>query len=818
MNRSSSGAGSSREGERRRRNSRSSMPPPPGQIALPALDRGQPELISPRAPASPAAYPVSQSGSNDSLFSLSAPLLPNGQRRVPKQRQRFILYTPFSSAVSESSSFPHDTRCMHCSRQLRAGEARWGTGLCDPCYGNVDKTCQSCHTRLALQQLHWNSGLCNRCFDSCETNCRLCDSRLDLKTQAVRGICDPCSTGFEHNCRECAAKLDVQMLKWGSGLCNRCYDKSDKTCKSCSTQLVPTQLRWGTGLCDYCYESAEKACTVCAKTIDLGQLHWGTGLCDECFDSFDKSCRHCNKRLDVGQLRWGTGLCDECWGFSREDASKRDAVGAKRAPLSAGVQTVISAQFVFYLAPSILLPSLYLQIEAAGWPNASRTYAAVLTTTTVVSMALPVPLGIWAERCGERHVYVGLTLIATMAAVVLAFGANSGVVFALGWATLSAPISLRGVRAAYFARTVPPEELSRVGQLASAAGLVGSVLGPLLAAVAQNLPWFGLQQRFAVEAAFAGLAHAACAVALLVWMPPRAPPRKSAAGTDTPGQRRRPVKCEKCRTELNLSERRWGTALCDGCWDSWFRHYKRRVLVAFCGIAALLEVSMNAAVVATFQPIAVSNFGWGSDQIAAVNFLSSSLSIVVSLTMAQLRLPERGQASVASLLYLGSVLVYTASPLSEWRLVLGLVLGLKAQILFMAPFTAAFSRLMGGTRVTNSLTTALCLAPLIGAAVGTAFAPLLLAVAGTPWFMLSAMPAAFAVAGIMLGWQRLEVAQTGGTTSSASRSASTEIAPLTAAAISARALPSNGTALLVPPSSTSLIVRGLGGPASPLSR
>ena len=51
----------------------------------------------------------------------------------------------------------------------------------------------------------------------------------------------------------------------------------------------------------------------------------------------------------------------------------------------------------------------------------------------------------------------------------------------------------------------------------------------------------------------------------------------------------------------------------------------RRVLVAFCLIAMLLEASMSAGVVATFQPLAVSRFGWGSDQIAAVSFLSSSL-------------------------------------------------------------------------------------------------------------------------------------------------------------------------------------------------
>ena len=68
------------------------------------------------------------------------------------------------------------------------------------------------------------------------------------------------------------------------------------------------------------------------------------------------------------------------------------------------------------------------------------------------------------------------------------------------------------------------------------------------------------------------------------------------------------------------------------------------ILVAFCRLAMLLEASMSAGVVATFQPLAVSRFSWGSDQIAAVNFLSSFLSIVLSLIMAHLRLPERAQS------------------------------------------------------------------------------------------------------------------------------------------------------------------------------
>jgi hypothetical protein len=171
---------------------------------------------------------------------------------------------------------------------------------------------------------------------------------------------------------------------------------------------------------------------------------------------------------------------------------------------------------------------------------------------------------------------------------------------------------------------------------------------------------------------------------------------------------------------------RYATQLCDRCWDRWFKHFKRRALLAFCGVAALLELSMNAAIVAPFQPIAVEHFGWGSDQIAAVNLLSATLSVVVALAVAKLRLNEWAQVIAASTLYVASTLLFTWPPLHEMRIVLGLVLGLKAQILFMAPFTAAFSRLIGGPRVTNGLTTTLCLAPLIGAALGTAAAPLFL--------------------------------------------------------------------------------------------
>jgi hypothetical protein len=88
--------------------------------------------------------------------------------------------------------------------------------------------------------------------------------------------------------------------------------------------------------------------------------------------------------------------------------------------------------------------------------------------------------------------------------------------------------------------------------------------------------------------------------------------------------------------------------------------------------------------------------------------------------------------------------------------VLGLVLGLKAQILFMAPFTATFSRLIGGSRITNALTTTLCLAPLFGAALGTALAPLLIPHTGSALYLISAVPGAVGLLLLVAAWHVLE--------------------------------------------------------------
>ena len=180
-----------------------------------------------------------------------------------------------------------------------------------------------------------------------------------------------------------------------------------------------------------------------------------------------------------------------------------------------------AAQLVFYMAPAVMQPSLYLEVQRATWSggDAASSYAAVLTTATVVAMVTPLPYGLWAERRGNREIYVSVTLAATIAAVILAI-APSVPLFGLGlatfagaWGTLTAPVSLRGVRAAFFARRVAPSDLSRAGQLASAAGLVGSVAGPLLAALSHNA--------FVPAAIMAAAAHAFAAVALYA-LPPAA--------------------------------------------------------------------------------------------------------------------------------------------------------------------------------------------------------------------------------------------------------------------------------------------------------
>jgi len=366
-------------------------------------------------------------------------------------------------------------------------------------------------------------------------------------------------------------------------------------------------------------------------------------------------------------------------------------------------------------------------------------------------------------------VYCGVTLMGGLSALVF-LSETPAFMFALGWAALNLPPAVRGVRATYFAKHVAPEELSRAGQLASSSGLMGGFIGPFASVLANRL-WGQdgsghLLDGFTACAIFAVIAHVLCA-GLLAWaVSPRTSKAKERPDPMGRESSRDPseivISCEFCCKALDAQEKEFPFQLCNVCYDTFggenvsFKRYSRQVLMSFCLISMLLEFSMNAGVIATFQPIAVDHFGWGNDAIAAVNFIGAGLSVVISLVMAWLRLPERVQMAMAAGLYFFGVTVYSLPPLAEWRAVVGLMLGIKAQILFMAPFTAIFSRLIGRARMTNRLATALCLAPAIGAALGTTMAPLFVAVAGTPLFSLASVPAAVAVGCIAWGWSRFQ--------------------------------------------------------------
>jgi len=144
-------------------------------------------------------------------------------------------------------------------------------------------------------------------------------------------------------------------------LCLACYDKHGKQCKLCQKSIPFGQRRWGSGLCNDCYDGCERTCKICQIRLPLGQMHWGTRLCDPCYESCNKTCISCTSRIQIGELHWGTGMCDVCYDTKH-----------KSKGLSRGVLAVIVAQFVFYVAPAALQPSLFLRIQELGYrPRAS---------------------------------------------------------------------------------------------------------------------------------------------------------------------------------------------------------------------------------------------------------------------------------------------------------------------------------------------------------------------------------------------------------------------------------------------------------------
>lgn len=653
-----------------------------------------------------------------------------------------------------------DKACKMCSARMRIGEMHWSSGLCNRCYDLCEKTCKKCREPLSLAQLHWGSGLCNECHDSCDKKCMLCKEQIAEKEQHWdSGMCDRCYDTQTKQCAMCSATLQIGHLRWGTGLCDTCYDATEKTCRKCSITLDFRSLHWGTGMCDACYDKCNKLCKKCGEMrLSLGNLRYGTGICDSCYDATERRCRRCGAMMEFGPNSggWGTGICNICY----DDAKQVAMCRPKQKGLTSGIWAAIGAQLVFYMAPALLQPSLFLHIAAVSSAGAAPgIYAIVLTSASVAGMVAPVPLGLWAERRGEREVYVGITVLAGFAGFVIAFMSHP-IVFASAWGALNSPPSIRGVRAALFSKHVPPEELSRAGQLASAAGLLGSVVGPALSTFVQKmLPENG----FTVNGMLATLSHAVCAC-LIFWNLPADRPEKKREATTSAVQRVSAEDgeqlCDKCLKRLDPEEARYRSALCNTCYDSYrgigFKRFKWRVMISFCAVAGLLELSENAAILGTFQPIAVTHFGWGSHEIAMTNLVSALLSVIVSLVSAQLRLPEACQVTVAACLYCLGCIFFTFPPIRKCTCFIGLVLGLKAQILFMAPFTSIFSRLIGRTRVTNRLTIALCLAPAVGGLVGTALAPLFFRFIDTWVFMLSTVPAVFAFVLILMGTRLMD--------------------------------------------------------------
>lgn len=694
-----------------------------------------------------------------------------------------------------------DNKCKLCRMRLEPEQLSWGTGLCDECYDGCEKKCHLCHHHLPRSDLHWRSGLCNQCYDKCEKVCFGCNEKIHLLELHWRsGLCNKCYDDSEKLCRRCLQQIGLDQLHWLSKLCDTCYNSCDKDCMFCGNEIGIKELHWGTGicdtcysskcrrcgvdmehgqaenwptgLCDACYDALEKKCKKCGDRLALGTLRYGTNLCDRCYDNCDKLCQKCKRKLPLGYKYWAHGLCNPCyttsfptrpcwqcskpmefgvprWGTGLcEQCSAKPLPGRKKV----GVSAVIFAQLVYYMAPALVQPSLYLHIaQITGEGSAAGSFAAVLFTASVVLMVAPVPLAYWAERYGERAAYVGITSLAAAGSLLLV--APSRVAVAVGWGAISAPPSIRGVRTVLFAKNVPPEDLSRFGQYATAAGLAGAIVGPLISSVVSRIAKSTeLCSGFTLNAFLAFLTHALCATSLYQKLP-GAPPRRRVShdlGQMTSGFSERRESCEKCRAKLTADEQRYRLALCNKCYDDYtgegigWKRFKRRVLFQFAAIAFLLEFSMNMAVIATFQPIVVNHFAWKSSTIAVVNSCSAGVSIIVSILSAMCNCNEKFQACLGGALYCVGVLLFTLPPIQQWSSILGLVLGLKAQILFAAPFTAIFSRIIGRTRLTNRLTVSLCLAPAVGGAVGTFAAPFGLGLAGSPFFMLLAMPAVVA--------------------------------------------------------------------------
>lgn len=410
------------------------------------------------------------------------------------------------------------------------------------------------------------------------------------------------------------------------------------------------------------------------------------------------------------------------------------------------VQLVIYSQLVFYLSPGVLIPMLFSQVQKVFTKDdAATTYSLVLTTSRLVGMVAPILFGCWAEFRGAREVYVCVNLVAALACITLMFKPALPI-FVIAWALLNVPSALRNVRSTFLVKSLPAEQVCNASHLAAANGMLGGFLGTALAVVLPVLKTFGFES-FITGSSLGVFSYICVAFFSSVML---VPPEIQTTTHQTSNNSFEPcMQCECCKRDLAESSEEFDSSLCPVCYANFggtgmkFSTFSMVLLVAFSFVGGLLDLSISV-LFALFQPLAVDEFSWSLSSIAAVYMGTSGISAILSVVLFGSQVPDRLQFCAAAICGTIAVVVAAYPPLSERRLVLGVLFGTVAQIIYQAPYLAIFADLIGKARVTYTLTTVLCLAPLIGQAIGTALSSFALSYVNTPYFLLIAVPACIA--------------------------------------------------------------------------
>eukprot|EP00931_Biecheleriopsis_adriatica_P115807 TRINITY_DN91560_c0_g1_i1.p1 TRINITY_DN91560_c0_g1~~TRINITY_DN91560_c0_g1_i1.p1 ORF type:complete len:1006 (-),score=112.69 TRINITY_DN91560_c0_g1_i1:71-3088(-) len=226
--------------------------------------------------------------------------------------------------------------------------------------------------------------------------------------------------------------------------------------------------------------------------------------------------------------------------------------------------------------------------------------------------------------------------------------------------------------------------------------------------------------------------------------------------------------CSDCFSLLSSKEEAFGLGLCDHHFDNFqssglaFTSFKFRCLLAFCTAGALLEFGNFAAVVMTFQPLMVNYFGWRAQDMSMAITCSCVLSLTVSggLSLKLVKFKVNQQLLLAASMSLLSIVLIAMPPLFPYRTVIAFIVGAKSQILFSAPFTAAYSAVLqktnlGKERSSQADFTLLSIAMNLGGLAGTLLSPSVVAAAGTKRNLMFALPACIVIVAICKTWTRL---------------------------------------------------------------